>query len=171
MDIFNRKKVKEFEKIIQDLQDNNQDNLAQLTVCRNELHKFRNKSKELEDSLGNAYTNITNLTKKVNNYNEQLMQTIEELNTIKSKLTIATRLNEIYEAKPKTEDLEKAIKKNEKTITYHLEREKAFIKRIDELEKIIEPAATKTKDVPIEDYNYGGKIPTRNPKTGRFMKS
>lgn len=153
-DIFNKKKVKALQAEVEKLKDD-----------KFELGKLLNDYKQ---RVGYLETTIHLNKNEIKDLERQIAD-------LKNKLTLATRLNEIYAAKPSTEGLEKAIKKNQETINMHLEREKAYIKRIDELEKIHttpnKVIDTMTHDVPIEDYNYGGKIPTRDPKTGRFMKS
>lgn len=153
MDIFNRKKVKALEIKVAEL---NEIAKSADKIIGDYINKLDTVKKDSADA--NKY-----LEDKIVHLLREASDSHKEIADLKNKLVIATRLNEIYAAKPSTEALEKAIKKNGETINEYIKREQAYIKRIDELEK--------REDRPVEDYNYGGKIPTRDPKTGRFMKS
>jgi len=160
MDIFNKKKIKALEAEIQH-------HKTHIKLLESDLEAIKYSSEKQKLYYEKAHNgDIQMITES--------QATIADLN---SKLTLANRLNEIYESKPDTEALENALKKNQETINMYIEREQAYIKRIEELESHPSPEENwnwqtiTDNPVPIEEYNYGGKIPKRDPKTGRFVKS
>lgn len=177
MDIFNKKKVKALEAEVEQLKHAYE---KELLYYKAEVEQLKQKLISKENYYRNSHNGDIKMITDLQNKNKELKGSLVNAHTtitdLHNKLTLATRLNEIYESKPNTETLEKSIEKNESTINMYIEREQAYIKRIEELENqtehMREPPLEEIKEppTPIEDYNYGGKIPKRDSKTGRFVK-